>query len=70
MHSNSIGKLEKKRNADSVKNRNKRDIKHVYFQIERTEANAHRVAAFAESSSNSWCHLTASFDSEYNWSFS
>jgi len=64
MHSNSIGKLKKKRNAKSVKKRKKRDIK--YFQIERTEENAHRVATFAESSSNSWCHLTASFDSEYN----
>ena len=68
MHSNSIGKLKKKRNADSVKKRNKRDIK--YFQIERTEANARRVAAFVESSSNSWCHLTDSFASEYNWSLS
>ena len=39
--------MKKKRNADSVKKRNMTDIK--YFG--RTEANAHRVAAFAESSS-------------------
>ena len=39
----------KKGNADSVKKRNKTDVK--YFG--RTDVNAQRVAAFAESSSSS-----------------